>query len=395
MADKKKKQEKPKRPSIKERDKIILWAAAAGRCTFCNRLVTENEDLGEPVPIGELAHNVGWSEGSPRGEAELTDEDRAHPENLLLLCRNCHKPADDAGVVGLYGVDDLRRLKQEHEERIKFLTDIGSDRAALVVRVVGAIRGAYPELTFQTVMTASTAEGLFPKLMPGAYRHEIELDIRGFPNEGTAEYFKSVAAAMDDLADRVADGIRREDVSRLAVFGFARIPILVYLGALLDDKISTYVFQRQRVDDLNAWRWPTSPPRPPDFHFQLVGEGSNPEEAAIVLNLSGHIAAEELPGSIRDRSSVFVLTPSDEADLGPSAISSRAALENFERSFRFLLATIERDYGKLAKIALFAAIPVSCAITVGRTLMPNVSPALQVYDRDQNGRFFMALEVKR
>ena len=42
-----------------DRTKRQVWAAAAGRCTFCNALLTENENLGVTVPIGELAHNVG------------------------------------------------------------------------------------------------------------------------------------------------------------------------------------------------------------------------------------------------------------------------------------------------------------------------------------------------
>ena len=58
-----------KRPHLNPRTEIAVWAAAAGRCTFCNRLVTENEDLGLIVPIGELAHNIGWSKGSPRGNS--------------------------------------------------------------------------------------------------------------------------------------------------------------------------------------------------------------------------------------------------------------------------------------------------------------------------------------
>ena len=75
-----------------ERTKLLLWGAAAGRCTLCNRSVLENEDLGIPVPIGELAHAVGAEDGSPRGTSDLTPEERRQPDNLLLLCRNCHKP---------------------------------------------------------------------------------------------------------------------------------------------------------------------------------------------------------------------------------------------------------------------------------------------------------------
>src|SRR4051794_27455872 len=81
-----------KRPPIPERERILVWAAAAGRCTFCNSLLTENEDLGLAVPIGQLAHNVGWSKSSPRGEDSLDLASRQDAANLLLLCGSCHKP---------------------------------------------------------------------------------------------------------------------------------------------------------------------------------------------------------------------------------------------------------------------------------------------------------------
>lgn len=121
------------RPAIPCSTQTAVWAAAAGRCTFCNCLVSGNEDLGEIVSIGELAHNVGWSQSSPRGESTLTAEERRDPDNLLLLCRNCHKAIDAEAVTERYTVEMLRQHKQEHETRIRELTAIGGDRSATIV----------------------------------------------------------------------------------------------------------------------------------------------------------------------------------------------------------------------------------------------------------------------
>lgn len=386
---------KPARPAIPERQKLLVWAAAAGRCTFCNRLVTENEDLGEAVPIGELAHNVGWGGDSPRGDSDLTPTERSGSDNLLLLCRNCHKPADDSGVVGRYGVEELRRLKREHEERIRLVTGVGGDRTAVVIRVVGSIRQASPELTFDTVLAATTQAGLFPVLIPGAYRHEIEVDLRGLPNEGSLDYFKACAAQVDDLASRINDGIRRDEIQRLAVFGFARIPVLAHLGSRLDDKVLTVIFQRQRVDDANAWKWPSPAPSTPSFVFETVHAEEGSSSAAVILNLSGVIHLDDLPAEVVGRATVYVLRPDDESYIGPNLISSAEALKAFEQSARQLLAHLEGQHGRLERLPIFMAVPLSAAIVVGRVLMPNVSPILEVHDRDAEGRFFKALEVQR
>src|SRR5437763_497669 len=114
------------RPAIPERDQIRLWAANAGRCLLCNEVVTEDERLGTLVPIGEMAHIVGAGTGpkSPRGEADLGLALRQKAENLMLLCRNCHKSPDDGGHIGEFSIEWLHERKTEREAEIRFLTGI-------------------------------------------------------------------------------------------------------------------------------------------------------------------------------------------------------------------------------------------------------------------------------
>jgi hypothetical protein len=380
-----------RRPAIAESGRLRVWGAAAGRCTFCNRSVLENEDLGEVVPIGELAHAVGWSSTSPRGTSDLTETERAAADNLVLLCRNCHKPIDAKGVVDRYSVEVLLQLKREHEARVRFLTDIGADRKTHVVRVVGAIRGVQPELSYDSVLEATTDAGLFPATLDGAYGAEVELDLRQQPDDATSEGFTQQARQIDTLAARVHDGVRRGDVARLAVFGLARIPALVYLGAQLDDKIETHIFQRQRTDDGHEWRWPRDAGPPSAFAIEVVPRSGG---ATLILNLSGTIPDADVPSNLHD-DTWYVVSPASPNASGPAIIDSPGALANFEQTVRDVLARVERDHGRLETISVLAAIPVSAAITLGRTLMPNVSPSLTIFDRDDAGQFFRALEVRR
>jgi hypothetical protein len=389
------KEKKATRPAIDQNTKIAVWAAAAGRCTVCNEYILENEDMGEPVPIGELAHNVGWGEDSPRGKA-VSDLDRSSADNLLLLCRNCHKPIDQKGVVGRYDINKLKSLKLNHERRIRELTAIGGDKQAVVIRMVGDIRGVSPELTYDTVLEATVASCYFPRLLPRMHRAEIEIDMRGHAKPGTVEYFAACARQIDERLAAVHDGVRQDDSVRLAVFAFARIPLLVHLGARLDDKVSTLIFQRQRIDGPNAWRWPeASTDAPPRFEVAKLREGKNRAKIALLLNLSGTIKPSELPADVDADYAIYTLTPTAPSTPNPSLISSPEALANFESEVRRLLAALERDHGKVDSISVFPAIPLSCAVTLGRTLMPNVSPALKIFDRDENGNYFAALEVRR
>ena len=222
----------PSRPEPIQRTKLLVWAAAAGRCTFCNRLVTENDDLGLEVPIGELAHNVGWSETSPRGVSEMDRDERREPENLLLLCRNCHKPTDDKGVIGSYTIERLTQFKRDHEERVRFLTEIGADRTAVALRVVGPIRDEKPHR---------------PGLLDGPQLHELHE--QRFAAASTIEHAEKTAAyraAEDVLANHDRPLHRRKHTTEIAA---ARLDIERLPGAVRasDNELGVAVAQLERL----------------------------------------------------------------------------------------------------------------------------------------------------
>lgn len=382
---------KRRRPQISDRVRLRVWVAAAGRCTFCNRFVLKNEDLGEPVPVGELAHNVGWSDGSPRGDSG--GDDREAEENLLLVCRTCHRPVDDDGVVGRYTVEELRKRKHEHEQRIRRLTAIGADRAAFVVRMVGAVRPTPPELTRDTVLSAATEAGIYPHTLPTSHWQDIDLDLRDDGELESRAGFERCLPRIADLVARVHDGVRREAIERVAVFAIARIPLLIELGARLDDKLQTLVFHRHRRDDGNAWTWPADPGPPIEFEVaQLCA--NDPGLVALIVSLSGTIRLDELPEEIQMSHTIYELRPAPSQIPDPMLVRSPRTLENFEATARRFLAMIERDHGKVERVCLFPSLGVAPAVTLGRVLMPQLSPAWLVFDRDEDRGFFEALEVQ-
>lgn len=103
-----------------------VWTAAGGRCTICNRYLLTEEWTGQDVPVGQLAHIVGWStaEGSPRGESDLLPGQRNVPDNLMLLCYDQHHVVDTPSLWDTYDTETLRRLKRTHERQIKNLTGL-------------------------------------------------------------------------------------------------------------------------------------------------------------------------------------------------------------------------------------------------------------------------------
>lgn len=386
----------PKRPDISPAVALHVWTAAGGRCAFCHTYVLGNDALGLAVRIGELAHIVGWSPGSPRGDDPLPLKDRQKADNLIFACRNCHRPVDDGGVVDLYSISQLRKLKTEHETHMKYLTSLSPDRSALVVRVVSAIRGAQPELTRDTILEAVTLDGYYPTILSTSHWNGVEVDLRILGELDDRNDFERCIPAIKELAARIHDGVRTDAVERLAIFGFARIALLVALGAALDDKVDAAIFQRHRGAVANPWAWPSSSRPVADLETTVLSRGPENGRVAVIVSLSGSIAMEDLPDGITDTHTVYRIQPSDSSRIGIDIVDSVEALNSVERELRRLLAALEATHGSVEAVDLFPAVGVATGVLLGRVLMPDVSPAWRVYERGTHTNdFYLALEVKK
>lgn len=92
---------------------VLLYALSAARCAKCHRaLVLESDLSGKPFNIGKRAHIVGRSDDGPRGDDEVSTEDRGRLTNHLLLCGACHDEID-LDVEG-WPVDKHRAIRASH-----------------------------------------------------------------------------------------------------------------------------------------------------------------------------------------------------------------------------------------------------------------------------------------
>lgn len=378
--------------SIPPAERLKLWVRAGGRCEICNKYLLEDEFTLQPVSIAEIAHNVGrqQSPGSPRGTDDLSIEDRNKAGNLLLLCGDHHAVIDDLVAREEYTVNDLLELKATHEDRIKYLTELGEDAETVVLRVVGEIRGAAVELSQQAVRRAVRPANRYPRYDLAARGGDIELDLRRLPDEGTDAYWNEAKRQIDTTLTRIRDGVERNTIRHLSVFPFARIPLLVLLGRHLDDKIGVDLYQRRRDGD-QGWHWDETA-TPITFVTTLTRAGAG-ERVALLVSISGTVDLNELPPEIDEQTTIYEIAPADDTAPGPAVLRSRRSLDEFEGTYRALLAEIERAHPGLAAIELFVAAPVTAAVVLGRARMTDVHPPLRVYDRNADGSYAFALEV--
>jgi hypothetical protein len=224
--------------------------------------------------LGDLAHIVGQHQtsGSPRGLADLPADERDKADNLMLICKGDHAEIDRAGSLDVITVEKLRKLKRDHENRIRYLTGLAPDRSTVVLRMVGRVRGNAVELTRDSATTAILrSSDRFPDYRLCLDRHGIEIDLRQLPGEPAAghRYYTAAKAAIDEVIDhKVVEGVARENIAHLSVFAFARIPLLVYLGSRLDDTIPPRSTSAIALGRGGTGRGPQRPPtslsnRPP------------------------------------------------------------------------------------------------------------------------------------
>jgi len=94
----------------------VLWSRSGGRCerpTCGMSLVLDATATDKSSTIGERAHIVPFSDFGPRADEATGEEDRNDPDNLIVLCPNCHTTVDKQP--GSFPRSVLEKWKVDHE----------------------------------------------------------------------------------------------------------------------------------------------------------------------------------------------------------------------------------------------------------------------------------------
>lgn len=372
------------RKAISLKVKQLLYVRAGGRCQLCQDYLLESDELGYyEFNRGEMAHIVGQSLNttSPRGDFPLAKELRDEVENLMLLCARDHQTIDKAIEDGHFTVELLRELKQEREAHIKHVTGIPQNHHTCIVRLVGRIRGNMVQITRPECNSATLHHhpARFANFALDYHQQGVEIDITmlGEPEENPA-YYQTVKLFIDRQIQLVRQGIERSEIAHLSVFGFARIPALVYLGFQLGNKVGTTLFQRRRVD-AKHWHWLREEPVQ-HFEWKLIRTSPQADRVALIVNVTGYIHQWELPDTIDETYNIFLLKPTN-IDPHADTVLTVESLDQFRQAYRRLMAHLESKHKSVDQIHLFLAAPTAVAIACGLDLMPHTQPTLLVYDR--------------
>lgn len=337
----------------------LLWGRAAGRCAMadCRVELFVTEDDYDPVcVIGEMGHIAASSNDGPRAHLELDMRARDSYDNLILLCRNCHRKVDTLKVS--YPRERLLEIKANHEAWV---------RTALPERGFTNLRWNVLRLQGDFPFDPTTiAEALSPDQDAGML--QISVSAAREPWSSIQENLKTQIHALIANSDAVA--------SRVAVFPLAPVSACVYAGYLLTNRLNVRGFQYHR--DQATWIWPkNSEGLTMPVTAGPVGSTSASAETLFLFELSARVdASATLEATGKDRAVYRCSVP----DLSTGWLKSKAQLDELARKAREMFEAAAISYPNSSRWHIFYAGPAPGGVVVGQQLNPTMIPEVQLYE---------------
>lgn len=363
-----------------------LWARSAGRCEFdsCNRPLYKSPVTQEQGNISEIAHIWSFSEKGARGWGPFKFEKKQlnEPHNLMLLCHDCHIKIDQDKKGERYSHPLLSQWKDEHERRIAIVTGVDPSKKSHVV-LYGANIGDEKSV----LQPEHTKEAIFPEWYPAEER-PVYLSMSWEGRDDQEDYWKTEKSNLNDAFNRkIRPLIEEANPCHFSIFAFAPMPLLVLLGAMITDKIRAQVYQLHR-EPHQTWHWLDGPD---NFEFQIKAPSTFNHPPVLIISLSDSIAHDRITAVIGNEVSIWELTVQSPHN---DFLKSKDQLSTYRKTVRKLMVEIGKAHGNSTSLSIFPAMPLACAVELGRVRMPKPGMPWIFYDQNhKHKRFIKALEI--
>lgn len=365
---------------------IRLWVVAGGRCEFngCNEYLLTDDLTLEDANYSNIGHIVARTATGSRGNDPMPFEKRNNINNLMLLCTKHHKLIDTKELEGNYPKELLLRYKQEHESRIIDLTASQPGNKTFVIRFKSRINQEAVQIPFDHIKAA-----IHPRYPLS--KDDLEIDFTTLPDiEHEAFWETGKQQISNKMANLYESGIETKPIDHISVFGLGPIPLLMYFGNQLSNKITTDLYQKHR--DTDNWMWKIGG-ETTRYKITTLSTGTDKSKVALILSLSGQIAPESIPKNVRKDFTLYEITLDGQAP-NTMFLKSKEDLIAFCEVYQKSIGIILKNHSPLQEVLLFPAVPAPVAIMCGRELLKKAHPRMKIYDfNKKNGGFNYTLTV--
>jgi hypothetical protein len=367
--------------NISEKIRYLLWAKSAGRCEFngCNEPLYSDNVTQIEMNFAEVAHIIGDSPRGPRGEITLSQEYCDNISNLMLMCPKHHKMIDQ--ITQNYSVEILRQMKQDHESRIRILTNIKPNKTSNLIIYRGNIGSFQPAIEYREALIA-----MQPQWYPASHlAYEIGM-LNSLFHDDEKRFWEIETENLErQFRDKIQGLLGRQGQrNHFSIFAFAPIPLLIKLGSLIPDIYPAQVYQLKK--EPQSWEWQPAPER---FDYLISEPQDNHPTVALNLSLSADITEERIYQALGRKSiSIWRMDISETIFPKNDHLRSAGQLTLFSRKFRKMLDQIKAKHGQETILHVFPAIPVSIAVEIGRVRQAKADLPFLIYDQNNKTNGF-------
>lgn len=355
-------QERAYIPATVRRD---LWIAAGGRCEFrgCCKPVDRDFLTKQKCVVGEYAHIIADSPDGARGVPGESERLAKDPRNLMLACYECHSRIDRHGKNNEYTAEQLQAMKREHEARIELIYSATGVKDSLPILMSFPVGAHVPVIELRQVHHAMLENSGYTRFPVDRHIHidKGDFDVQ----DDSPDFWQRAERVVTNLYDRLIypEITARNGPSHLTVAGFAPIPMLMKLGALLGDKTEATVLDLPG----ERWLWDKRPDCPaPQFTYEVPD--ALPCEVAAVVSISNRAAPPARDGVVEFR----VVEPNR------GIIRTERHVQAFRHEFNAFLMQLVRAGARV--LHLHPATPLCASVEIGRMLLPKTFEEVHVWE---------------
>lgn len=348
-----------------------LYQRAACMCEFANCGIPLFFDLrsGLPVNNGDFAHIIPSSANGPRGAEDAGNYEIDSPENRILLCKKHHKLVDENECN--YPAVLLRRMKRQHEDKVRGFQSIINSEASLACILTAKIKGVHEVV----VSDSSVNEAVVARGHPLADSFPQRINLVSDRTYGTKAYWQSMVLQLEGHVERMVSLIKsRGDAGLgLSIFPLAPIPLIAKFASLIGDKIPFEVFPRLR--NAHLWMWRTDS-KLNKFSCKRIRVGSRVGRVALVISATAPILKQFL-SEVNYKGDIYHI---HSQRMGLDPVKSLEDLASFRSAFHEALGDIQQTHGSSVKVDVFPCVPNTVAFEIGCRRMAKVHPEMIVYE---------------